>query len=191
MSSRTPGPREDLPDIATGSIEIGRRRAEHVHAVPAGAPDHCDLREDRREGPDVVAELGAGAPYGTHCIITPPGGQVVAARLGSTRTTRSPRRPELSIGGGGSVTMMSNRSSVSSRWFRPSATITRPARVGQDGVGIGVVPAGTSPGTRRDELDGIGPQARRSARCGTPNPSRTPRRAPARHRGARSAAGSA
>ena len=34
--------------------------------------------------------------------------------------------PELSIGGGGSVTMMSYRWSVSSTWFRPSAMITCP-----------------------------------------------------------------
>ena len=34
--------------------------------------------------------------------------------------------PELWIGGGGSVTMMSKASATSSRWFRPSATMTRP-----------------------------------------------------------------
>ena len=66
--------------------------------------------------------------------------------------------PELSIGGGGSVTMMSNRSSVSSRWFRPSVTITWPFGFAEDRVGVGVVVA-EHLGTLRHELDRVGPQA--------------------------------
>ena len=66
--------------------------------------------------------------------------------------------PELSIGGGGSVTMMSNRSSVSSRWFRPSAMMTRPSGSARTVVGIGVVEA-EHVGDGRDQLDDIGLQA--------------------------------
>ena len=66
--------------------------------------------------------------------------------------------PELSIGGGGSVTMMSKRSSASSRWFRPSAMITRPFGFGEHRRGVRVVVA-EHRRDRRDELHGVGPEA--------------------------------
>ena len=66
--------------------------------------------------------------------------------------------PELWIGGGGSVTMMSNCSSTSSRWLRPSAIMSSPVRVGEHRVRVVVVVA-EHRRDRRHELDGIRPQA--------------------------------
>ena len=60
--------------MASGSNDIGSLGPEHVRAVAARALDDADVREDRGERPDVVLELlDSGAPYGTHCIMIPPG----------------------------------------------------------------------------------------------------------------------
>ena len=59
MSSRMPGPGEDVPDVLVGELDR-LVAADHEEAVAARAERDDHVREDRAERPDVVEELVDG-----------------------------------------------------------------------------------------------------------------------------------
>ena len=175
MSARIPG--RARTSRMRRRVERDRlRRPEHVDAVAARARHDRDVREDRGERPDVVLNSSSGPPYGTHCIMIPPSGQVVAAGLVvlARRDDRGARALDRRrrVGDDDVVALVGQLEVVPTVGDDDLAVRVRRGPPRRPGSSSRTSSARTARARRRRSA------ARRSAPPGTPSPSRT--RRPAR-----------